>query len=111
MLSSGLLQPALFWLLPFTASLPPSSLCLPSFNLLSFAGDLQLWRDTLVETTDAACHEAMQWVTRLGAQGGTSILQALLASPPPEPNPSSRPEIPSPPLRTQPEAFQLQRAV
>lgn len=49
-----------------------------SFNLLSFAEDLRLWRDTLVETTDAACHEAMQWVTRLGAQGGTSILQALL---------------------------------
>ncbi|XP_059010392.1 von Willebrand factor A domain-containing protein 3A isoform X2 [Mustela lutreola] len=51
-----------------------------SFNLLSFAEDLRLWRDTLVETTDAACHEAMQWVTRLGAQGGTSILQALLAT-------------------------------
>ncbi|XP_022382370.1 von Willebrand factor A domain-containing protein 3A isoform X2 [Enhydra lutris kenyoni] len=49
-----------------------------SFNLLSFAEDLRLWRDTLVETTDAACHEAMQWVTHLGAQGGTSILQALL---------------------------------
>ncbi|XP_025772437.1 LOW QUALITY PROTEIN: von Willebrand factor A domain-containing protein 3A [Puma concolor] len=48
------------------------------FNLLSFAEDLQLWRDTLVETTDAACHEAMQWVTHLRAQGSTSVLQALL---------------------------------
>uniref|UniRef100_H0WWW2 von Willebrand factor A domain containing 3A n=1 Tax=Otolemur garnettii TaxID=30611 RepID=H0WWW2_OTOGA len=49
-----------------------------SFNLLSFAEGLQPWRDTLVETTDAACHEAMQWVTHLNAQGSTSILQALL---------------------------------
>ncbi|XP_048967263.1 von Willebrand factor A domain-containing protein 3A isoform X2 [Canis lupus dingo] len=44
----------------------------------SFAEDLQLWRDTLVETTDEACHEAMQWVTHLRAHGSTSVLQALL---------------------------------
>uniref|UniRef100_G1LAK8 von Willebrand factor A domain containing 3A n=1 Tax=Ailuropoda melanoleuca TaxID=9646 RepID=G1LAK8_AILME len=44
----------------------------------SFAEDLRLWRDTLVETTDAACHEAMQWVTHLRAHGSTSILHALL---------------------------------
>uniref|UniRef100_A0A2I3HRP8 von Willebrand factor A domain containing 3A n=1 Tax=Nomascus leucogenys TaxID=61853 RepID=A0A2I3HRP8_NOMLE len=49
-----------------------------SFNLLSFAESLQSWQDTLVETTDEACHEAMQWVTHLQAQGSTSILQALL---------------------------------
>ncbi|XP_039090381.1 von Willebrand factor A domain-containing protein 3A [Hyaena hyaena] len=48
------------------------------FNLLSFAEDLRLWRDTLVETTDTACHEAMQWVTHLSARGSTSVLQALL---------------------------------
>uniref|UniRef100_A0A2K5DXF0 von Willebrand factor A domain containing 3A n=1 Tax=Aotus nancymaae TaxID=37293 RepID=A0A2K5DXF0_AOTNA len=49
-----------------------------SFNLLSFSEGLQSWQDTLVETTDAACHEAMQWVTHLQAQGSTSILQALM---------------------------------
>uniref|UniRef100_A0A4W2GBN5 von Willebrand factor A domain containing 3A n=2 Tax=Bos indicus x Bos taurus TaxID=30522 RepID=A0A4W2GBN5_BOBOX len=49
-----------------------------SFNLLSFAEGLQPWQDTLVETTDAACHKAMQWVTCLQAQGSTSVLQALL---------------------------------
>uniref|UniRef100_A0A2K6F3I6 VWFA domain-containing protein n=1 Tax=Propithecus coquereli TaxID=379532 RepID=A0A2K6F3I6_PROCO len=49
-----------------------------SFNLLSFAEGLQPWQDALVETTDAACHEAMQWVTHLQAQGSTSVLQALL---------------------------------
>ncbi|XP_008059962.1 von Willebrand factor A domain-containing protein 3A [Carlito syrichta] len=48
-----------------------------SFNLLSFAEGLLPWRDTLVETTDTACHEAMQWVTHLQAQGSTSVLQAL----------------------------------
>uniref|UniRef100_A0A9L0T4S6 von Willebrand factor A domain containing 3A n=1 Tax=Equus caballus TaxID=9796 RepID=A0A9L0T4S6_HORSE len=51
-----------------------------SFNLLSFAEGLQLWQDTLVETTDVACHEAMQWVTHLHAQGSTSVLEALLAT-------------------------------
>ncbi|XP_055265618.1 von Willebrand factor A domain-containing protein 3A isoform X4 [Moschus berezovskii] len=58
-----------------------------SFNLLSFAEGLQPWQDTLVETTDAACHKAMQWVTCLHAQGSTSVLQALLASSTTKPNP------------------------
>ncbi|XP_007951389.1 von Willebrand factor A domain-containing protein 3A [Orycteropus afer afer] len=49
-----------------------------SFNLISFAEGLQPWQDTLVATTDAACHRAMQWVTHLEAQGSTSVLQALL---------------------------------
>uniref|UniRef100_G3T2G0 von Willebrand factor A domain containing 3A n=1 Tax=Loxodonta africana TaxID=9785 RepID=G3T2G0_LOXAF len=49
-----------------------------SFNLISFAEGLQPWQETLVATTDAACHEAMQWVTHLEAQGNTSVLQALL---------------------------------
>nr|XP_012645566.1 von Willebrand factor A domain-containing protein 3A isoform X1 [Microcebus murinus]XP_012645567.1 von Willebrand factor A domain-containing protein 3A isoform X1 [Microcebus murinus]XP_012645568.1 von Willebrand factor A domain-containing protein 3A isoform X1 [Microcebus murinus] len=52
--------------------------CCNSFNLLSFADGLQPWQDALVETTDAACHKAMQWVTHLQAQGSTSVLQALL---------------------------------
>nr|XP_023471953.1 von Willebrand factor A domain-containing protein 3A isoform X3 [Equus caballus] len=62
--------------LPFSA--PHLFSPLPSFNLLSFAEGLQLWQDTLVETTDVACHEAMQWVTHLHAQGSTSVLEALL---------------------------------
>nr|XP_034372547.1 von Willebrand factor A domain-containing protein 3A [Arvicanthis niloticus] len=48
------------------------------FNLLSFAEDLQLWQNTLVETTETACHEAMQWVAHLQAQGSTSVLEALM---------------------------------
>ncbi|XP_059934373.1 von Willebrand factor A domain-containing protein 3A [Mesoplodon densirostris] len=49
-----------------------------SFNLLNFAEGLQPWQDSLVGTTDTACHEAMQWVTNLHTQGSTSVLQALL---------------------------------
>ncbi|XP_075828188.1 von Willebrand factor A domain-containing protein 3A isoform X1 [Microtus pennsylvanicus] len=49
-----------------------------SFNLLSFAKDLKPWQNTLVETTDAACHEAMQWVAHLQAQGNTAFLSALM---------------------------------
>lgn len=70
-------------------SLCPCSFFLPSFNLLSFAKDLKPWQNTLVETTDAACHEAMHWVAHLQAQGNTSFLSALMASaasdPPPHP--------------------------
>ncbi|EHB13197.1 von Willebrand factor A domain-containing protein 3A [Heterocephalus glaber] len=58
-----------------------------SFNVLSFSEGLQPWQDTLVETTDAACREATQWVTHLQAQGSTSILQALSASAAIEPDP------------------------
>ncbi|XP_070088322.1 von Willebrand factor A domain-containing protein 3A isoform X2 [Equus caballus] len=74
--------------LPFSA--PHLFSPLPSFNLLSFAEGLQLWQDTLVETTDVACHEAMQWVTHLHAQGSTSVLEALLASSTVEPNPTAK---------------------
>ena len=63
---------------------------LHSFNLLSFAEGLQPWQDTLVGTTDAACHEAMQWVTNLHAQGSTSVLQALLASSTTKPDPVAK---------------------
>ncbi|XP_063141980.1 von Willebrand factor A domain-containing protein 3A isoform X1 [Rattus norvegicus] len=55
------------------------------FNLLSFARDPQPWQNTLVESTDAACHEAMQWVAHLQAQGSTSVLTALMASAAPKP--------------------------
>ncbi|XP_028620040.1 von Willebrand factor A domain-containing protein 3A [Grammomys surdaster] len=48
------------------------------FNLVSFAKDLQLWQNTLVESTETACHEAMQWVAHLQAQGSTSVLEALM---------------------------------
>ena len=72
--------------LPAPASTPHFFSLFPSFNLLSFAEGLQPWQDTLVETTDAACHKAMQWVTCLHAQGSTSVLQALLASSTTKPN-------------------------
>ncbi|XP_055483407.1 von Willebrand factor A domain-containing protein 3A isoform X2 [Psammomys obesus] len=48
-----------------------------SFNLLSFAKDLKPWQNALVASTEATCHEAMQWVASLQAQGSTSVLDAL----------------------------------
>lgn len=84
---TGLFSPVVFFF--FFLSLCPCSFFLPSFNLLSFAKDLKPWQNTLVETTDAACHEAMHWVTHLQAQGNTAFLSALMASaasdPPPHP--------------------------
>ncbi|XP_074137102.1 von Willebrand factor A domain-containing protein 3A isoform X3 [Sminthopsis crassicaudata] len=49
-----------------------------SFNLLGFAEDLYAWQDRLVDSTDEACHNAVQWVTKMETHGSTSILRALL---------------------------------
>ncbi|KAL8175482.1 UNVERIFIED_CONTAM: hypothetical protein K2H54_026229 [Gekko kuhli] len=47
------------------------------FNLISFAEDVVAWQECLVEATDEACHDAVQWVSTFRAHGNTSILKAL----------------------------------
>ncbi|KAH0631930.1 hypothetical protein JD844_019834 [Phrynosoma platyrhinos] len=47
------------------------------FNLISFAEDVEVWQECLVEATDEACHDATQWVSGFRAHGNTSILKAL----------------------------------
>ncbi|XP_060117023.1 von Willebrand factor A domain-containing protein 3A [Heteronotia binoei] len=47
------------------------------FNLISFAEDVMAWQECLVEATDEACHDAVQWVSTFRAHGNTSILKAL----------------------------------
>ncbi|XP_042293164.1 von Willebrand factor A domain-containing protein 3A isoform X1 [Sceloporus undulatus] len=47
------------------------------FNLISFAEDVEVWQECLVEATDEACHDATQWVSVFRAHGNTSILKAL----------------------------------
>ncbi|XP_051878461.1 von Willebrand factor A domain-containing protein 3A [Pristis pectinata] len=48
-----------------------------SFNLLTFAEQVDSWRDGLVEATDATCHDAIQWVSNAIAHGNTCTLEAL----------------------------------
>ncbi|XP_072123423.1 LOW QUALITY PROTEIN: von Willebrand factor A domain-containing protein 3A [Mobula birostris] len=47
------------------------------FNLLSFAEHVDSWREELVEATDDACHDAVQWVSSSVAHGNTCTLEAL----------------------------------
>ncbi|XP_072916227.1 von Willebrand factor A domain-containing protein 3A isoform X1 [Hemitrygon akajei] len=48
-----------------------------SFNLLTFAERVDSWREELVEATDDACHDAVQWVSSAVAHGNTCTLEAL----------------------------------
>ncbi|XP_078521244.1 von Willebrand factor A domain-containing protein 3A isoform X2 [Lissotriton helveticus] len=47
------------------------------FNLMSFAEYADAWQDCLVEATDEACHDAVQWVSKVKAHGHASVLEAL----------------------------------
>ncbi|XP_061456287.1 von Willebrand factor A domain-containing protein 3A [Rhineura floridana] len=47
------------------------------FNLINFAEDADVWQECLVEATNEACHDAVQWLSMFKAHGNTSILKAL----------------------------------
>ncbi|KFP88167.1 von Willebrand factor A domain-containing protein 3A, partial [Apaloderma vittatum] len=47
------------------------------FNLLRFAENTESWKECLVEATNEACHDAVQWVSKFHAHGNTCILKAL----------------------------------
>ncbi|XP_053132699.1 von Willebrand factor A domain-containing protein 3A isoform X3 [Hemicordylus capensis] len=47
------------------------------FNLISFAEDVDMWQECLVDATDESCHDAVQWVSTFQAHGNTTILKAL----------------------------------
>ncbi|XP_069501706.1 von Willebrand factor A domain-containing protein 3A [Ambystoma mexicanum] len=47
------------------------------FNLISFAEYADVWQDCLVEATDEACHDAVQWVSKIKSHGSTSIFEAI----------------------------------
>uniref|UniRef100_A0A670KIP8 von Willebrand factor A domain containing 3A n=1 Tax=Podarcis muralis TaxID=64176 RepID=A0A670KIP8_PODMU len=47
------------------------------FSLISFAEDVDVWQECLVEATNETCHDAVQWLSTFHAHGNTSILKAL----------------------------------
>ncbi|XP_010123548.1 PREDICTED: von Willebrand factor A domain-containing protein 3A-like, partial [Chlamydotis macqueenii] len=47
------------------------------FNLLTFGANTESWKECLVEATNETCHDAVQWVSKFHAYGGTCILMAL----------------------------------
>ncbi|XP_041085718.1 von Willebrand factor A domain-containing protein 3A isoform X2 [Polyodon spathula] len=51
-----------------------------SFNLLSFSDSVQVWKDRLMDATEEACHDAVQWVSMVKAHGSTCTLEALQAA-------------------------------
>ncbi|XP_042564284.1 von Willebrand factor A domain-containing protein 3A [Clupea harengus] len=50
------------------------------FTLLVFSGDVRSWRPELVEPTEEACRQAVQWLSQLTCHGGTHTLEALQAA-------------------------------
>ncbi|XP_044160275.1 von Willebrand factor A domain-containing protein 3A [Bufo gargarizans] len=47
------------------------------FNMISFAENIEAWQECLVEASDEACQDAVQWLSRLQPRGNTCILHAL----------------------------------
>ncbi|KAM5151829.1 von Willebrand factor A domain-containing protein 3A [Mantella aurantiaca] len=47
------------------------------FNMISFAENIEQWQECLVEATDEACQDAVQWLSRLQPRGGSCIFHAL----------------------------------
>ncbi|KAM4025698.1 von Willebrand factor A domain-containing protein 3A isoform 1-T2 [Anomaloglossus baeobatrachus] len=47
------------------------------FNMISIAENIEPWQECLVEASDKACQDAVQWLSRLQPRGNTCILHAL----------------------------------
>ncbi|XP_071976659.1 von Willebrand factor A domain-containing protein 3A isoform X2 [Engystomops pustulosus] len=47
------------------------------FNMISIGESIEPWQECLVEASDQACQDAVQWITRLQPRGNTCILHAL----------------------------------
>lgn len=47
------------------------------FNMISFAENIEQWQDCLVEATDEACQDAVQWLSRLQPRGNSCIVHAM----------------------------------
>ncbi|XP_018424321.1 PREDICTED: von Willebrand factor A domain-containing protein 3A, partial [Nanorana parkeri] len=46
-------------------------------NMISFAENIEPWQECLVEATDEACQDAVQWLSRLQPRGDSCIVHAL----------------------------------
>ncbi|XP_038067534.1 von Willebrand factor A domain-containing protein 3A-like isoform X2 [Patiria miniata] len=49
-----------------------------SFNIVRFSGDIEPWRNGLVEPTEINCHDAVRWVSTFAPAGNTCTLEALV---------------------------------
>ncbi|XP_043945574.1 von Willebrand factor A domain-containing protein 3A isoform X2 [Protopterus annectens] len=48
-----------------------------SFSLITFSESVAMWQDCLVEASDEACHDAVQWLARVRTHGNTCTLEAI----------------------------------
>ncbi|XP_033630517.1 von Willebrand factor A domain-containing protein 3A-like isoform X3 [Asterias rubens] len=48
-----------------------------SFNLIRFSGDIEPWRNGIVEPTEVNCHDAVRWISTFAPVGNTCTLEAL----------------------------------
>ncbi|ESO87152.1 hypothetical protein LOTGIDRAFT_107324, partial [Lottia gigantea] len=47
------------------------------FNLISFSGNCETWRDCIQVANEENCHDAVEWASVLTAEGNTCTLEAL----------------------------------
>ncbi|XP_072275035.1 von Willebrand factor A domain-containing protein 3A [Pyxicephalus adspersus] len=47
------------------------------FNMISFSENIEQWQECLVEATDEACEDAVQWISQLQPRGDSCIVHAL----------------------------------
>ncbi|KAM9305522.1 von Willebrand factor A domain-containing protein 3A [Gastrophryne carolinensis] len=47
------------------------------FNMISFAENIEPWQECLVQATNEACQDALQWLSQLQPRGNTCIFHAL----------------------------------
>lgn len=48
--------------------------------MISIAENIDQWQECLVEATDDACQDAVQWLSRLQPRGSSCIVHALEVS-------------------------------
>ena len=50
---------------------------LPSFSMMKFSTEPELWNSSLVEPNEEKCKEAIEWISEFEAYGGTCTIDAL----------------------------------
>nr|XP_018668721.1 von Willebrand factor A domain-containing protein 3A [Ciona intestinalis] len=48
-----------------------------AFNIVAFSNTSTKWQDSITESNQSACHDAVQWVSALTAHGGSATLKAI----------------------------------
>lgn len=56
------------------------SVCFTRFNLIGFSKSVVKWMGKATLADEQNCHQAIEWISRLGADGNTCTLEAIQVS-------------------------------